>query len=205
MAYIYQIENDINHKLYVGKTELTIEQRFAQHCKDAFRQKMEKRPLYDAMQKYGVEHFHISILEETSDPDEREIFWIEQLNTFKNGYNATKGGDGKHYCDYELVYSLYQEGKNQKEISKLLHYDEKTVRKILNNFQISHEDRNKRGRIKLSQKVLQLDKNTEEILAIYPSISEALRQFGVTNSGHISDVCQGKRKTAYGYKWKYTK
>ena len=28
MAYIYKIENDINGKIYIGKTELTIEKRF---------------------------------------------------------------------------------------------------------------------------------------------------------------------------------
>jgi hypothetical protein len=28
MAYIYKIENDINGKVYIGKTELTIEKRF---------------------------------------------------------------------------------------------------------------------------------------------------------------------------------
>lgn len=26
----------------------------------------------------------------------------------------------------------------------------------------------------------------------------------VNNMGHIGDVCRGKRKTAYGYIWKYT-
>ena len=28
MAYIYKIENDINGKLYIGKTEFSIEKRF---------------------------------------------------------------------------------------------------------------------------------------------------------------------------------
>ena len=31
MAYIYQITNDINGKIYIGKTERTIEERFKEH------------------------------------------------------------------------------------------------------------------------------------------------------------------------------
>ena len=51
-------------------------------------------------------------------------------------------------------------------------------------------------------KVEQIDKDTGEIIAIYPSISEAERKTGIKNS-HICWCCKGKRKTAHGYKWKY--
>lgn len=74
MAYIYQIENDINGKIYIGKTEFSIEKRFKEHCADAFKEKSEKRPLYAAMRKYGIEHFHISLIEETDNSSEREIY-----------------------------------------------------------------------------------------------------------------------------------
>ena len=88
MAYIYKITNDINGKIYIGKTEFSIEKRFNEHCKDAFKPRKEKRPLYSAIQKYGVEHFHITLIEETDNPNEREIYWIEKLQSFKYGYNA---------------------------------------------------------------------------------------------------------------------
>ena len=55
MAYIYKITNDINDKIYIGKTNFSIEKRFQEHCKDAFRKRNEKRPLYNAMKKYGIE------------------------------------------------------------------------------------------------------------------------------------------------------
>ena len=84
MAYIYQIINDINQKIYIGKTEFSIEKRFKEHCYDAFRANNEKRPLYSAMRKYGVEHFHIELIEETDNPEEREIYWIEKKQSFKN-------------------------------------------------------------------------------------------------------------------------
>ena len=94
---IYIITNDINDKVYVGKTMHSIEKRFKEHCKDSKKERNEKRPLYNAMNKYGIKHFKISLLEEcdSENAEEREIYWIEYYNSYKNGYNATKGGDGK--------------------------------------------------------------------------------------------------------------
>ena len=106
MAYIYQITNKINGKVYIGKTEFSIEKRFKEHCRDFLREKNEKRPLYAAMRKYGVENFEISLIEETDNPNEREIFWIEYFGTFKYGYNATLGGDGTIIYNHNLIISL---------------------------------------------------------------------------------------------------
>ena len=94
MAYIYQIVNDINQKIYIGKTEFSIEKRFKEHCQDAFRERNEKRPLYAAMRKYGIENFHIELIEETDNPVEREIYWISTLQTRTKGYNILPGGAG---------------------------------------------------------------------------------------------------------------
>lgn len=82
---------------------------------------MEKRPLYSAIRKYGIENFKIEEIEECSDVivNEREVYWIEKLQTFKNGYNATMGGDGKHYLDYDLICETYLEVKNLKETAKI--------------------------------------------------------------------------------------
>ena len=131
MAYIYQITNDVNQKIYIGKTENSIEKRFKEHCWDASRERNEKRPLYNAMRKYGVEHFHIELIEETDNPEEREIYWIEKKQSFKNGYNATIGGDGRKYIDYDLVVKTYQDLQNIKLVAKQLNHDESTISKIL--------------------------------------------------------------------------
>lgn len=56
--------------------------------------------------------------------------------------------------------------------------------------------------IKLSKPVLQIDKNTNEIIAEFLSISEAQRQLGYNQSG-ISNCCNGNRKTCCGFKWQY--
>lgn len=97
MGFIYKIVNNVNNKLYVGKTTQTIEKRFKEHIKNA--KNKVNRYLYDAMNKYGYENFHAELIEECDDTilSDREIFWIKELNTFwlnGFGYNMTIGGDG---------------------------------------------------------------------------------------------------------------
>ena len=54
---------------------------------------------------------------------------------------------------------------------------------------------------RFSKPVLQLDLNNN-IINRFSSASEAERQLNGKGS-HVSCCCLGKRKTAYGYKWKY--
>ncbi|QGJ84989.1 HNH homing endonuclease [Lactococcus phage P1048] len=48
--------------------------------------------------------------------------------------------------------------------------------------------------------VYQIDKDTDEIIKSFDSITQATRETGVL---HISGVCLGNRRTAGGFKWKY--
>lgn len=51
-----------------------------------------------------------------------------------------------------------------------------------------------------------LDKDTKEILKTFDSIANASKFLEKEHAGsHISDVCKGKRQTAYGYMWEYVK
>ena len=205
MAYIYKIINDINQKIYIGKTEFSIQKRWNEHCNDYLKTTLEKRPLYAAMRKYGIEHFHIELIEETKNPEEREKYWIQYYNSFKNGYNATIGGDGKKFLDYDLIISLWRDQKlSIRQISKLLNCDAGQVSKILESYDISKEEKIKRKVLYTSNKVIQIDPITDKAIAIYDSIAEAERAMGNQNgSRHIGSVCLGKRKTAYKYKWAY--
>lgn len=208
---IYKIYNDVNDKLYIGKTVSSIEKRFQEHCDDSKKERCEKRPLYNAMNKYGIEHFFIELIEECDlkELSEKEIYWIGYYNSYKNGYNATLGGDGKILYDYDLIVQLYQNGLTGKEIANQLVCDIDAVRKALLSAGLNPND----NMIKLlSKKVEMHDKETNELLKIFDSQMDAGRWLKENNktedkklsrvSGRIGDVCNGKRKTAYGYKWK---
>ena len=205
MPYIYKITNLINQKIYIGKTTTSIKDRWNSHWNDSKKIDISNRPLYKAFNKYGKENFKIELLEECSieELNSKEVYWIEKLGSFKYGYNATKGGDGKSYADYDLIYNLYKQNYTIKDIHQLTNYDISTIRKAIEFHGISHEERIKRGYEKIQHSVAKLDKDTEEIIEIYNSIKDAYNSINKQHSGHIANVCNGKRKTAYGYKWKY--
>ena len=212
MAYIYQITNDVNGKIYIGKTEGSIEQRFKEHCQDSKRPEIQHRPLYAAMQKYGTEHFHIELIEETDNPNECEQYWIEQKGSFKNGYNATLGGDGQRLIDYDLVVRTYKEVQNCNKVAELLHIHKDSVQKILHIRNIDITRGPIVSAIQSSKPVLMIDKTTKEVLNAFSSTADAARYLidnRLTNCKlktiryHISEVCNGKRKTAAGFIWKY--
>lgn len=191
-------------------TSRTLEQRWQEHCKDINRVEIEKRPLYSAMKKYGIEHFHMKKIEECSieDMSEREKYWIEYYGTFKNGYNATIGGDGRPYIDYDLVVATYKELQNQKETAEKLNISVDTVHIALVAFNEYIYPSNIVSQQKMGKIVNQYDLNGNFIQS-FPSAksaAESLNKITSTSRGassHITDVCKGKRKTAYGYKWKF--
>lgn len=207
MPYIYKITNDVNGKTYVGKTVFSLEKRFQEHIQDSSRERCKDRPLYRAMNKYGIQHFHIELLEECpidDDLNEREIYWINKLNSYHYGYNATYGGDGKSYLDWDIIYRTYLATESILETSKILGHDAGYIGKIIKLYGVQSEDIHKNATKKLEKPVAMLDKKTGEVLRTFCSIADAERFSGNKfHGGHISQVCSGKRKTAYGYKWIY--
>ena len=137
MAYIYKIENDINDKIYIGKTNFSVEKRFKEHCADSKRNRKEKRPLYNAMSKYGEEHFYISVIEECSSDkaSEREKYWIKYYNSYNDGYNATIGGDGKTLINYKKFLELYDTTSlTSSEIAKILNCSIDSIKNIVSQY-----------------------------------------------------------------------
>ena len=90
---IYSILNKVNGKRYIGQTQQDLSKRWGQHIQES--KTFSDRPLYRAISKYGVGMFTVRIIEEDIPIDklsQRESYWIEQFDTYKNGYNATTGG-----------------------------------------------------------------------------------------------------------------
>ena len=73
MGFVYKIINKKNNKMYIGKTNYTIEDRFKEHIKDSKR--YLDRPLYRAFNKYGIENF---IIEKIGEYPEEQLNEMEQ-------------------------------------------------------------------------------------------------------------------------------
>lgn len=215
VSRIYKITNDINNKVYVGKTTNTLEQRFKEHYSDSQKRKEEKRPLYSAIKKYGIEHFKISLIEEcpTEKENEREIFWIAYYKGYENGYNATLGGEGVCIYSREEILSLLNQGKTTKEICDKLKCCKDVVYNVAHSFNVSlnvKENKLQQEMKSSRKKVYQLDKKTNEILQEFDSYSSAAKWLienkyakGAKNgiTSHIGEACKGKIKSAYQFKW----
>lgn len=204
MGYIYCITNLINSKRYVGKTVNDIQHRFEEHCKDSQKERCEKRPLYDAFKKYGIENFKIEEVEYVEDDnklDEREIFWIKELDTYgKNGYNATVGGDGKLLYDHNEIIELYRMGYNTLQVSQKLGCDASTVTTVLR----AHGIKSRGKSVMVDQ--FDLAGNYVQTFDSTKDAKDWLISKGLTtNKGAhrvISDCINGRRgNTMYGYKW----
>ena len=208
-GYIYVITNDINGNQYVGKTTETLEERFKQHIKDSKKRRCEKRPIYDAMNKYGVEHFSIKELEQCDLENlaTQEQYWVDKLDTYYNGYNATRGGDGKILYDYIVIVEDYQDGYLVKEICAKYGCDKSVIRRALNcaGIENGQENRHKRDR----HHIAQYDKNNNFIQEFESQVKAAEYLIKQGSKGKITSistnigrVLKGQRKTAEGYIWK---
>ena len=87
-----------NNKCYVGWTGRTVSNRWQRHKDDAFKNR-DNRKFYNAIRKYGTDCWNVETLLEVSSIEEaksKEIELIEHFDSYRQGYNATKGGDGNN-------------------------------------------------------------------------------------------------------------
>lgn len=177
MSYIYCITNHVNGKKYIGKTTSSVSKRW------------KDRPLYRAMNKYGIDSFSIEMLEECSSKEssERETYWINEFKTYGNGYNATTGGDGSIIWNYDEIRELYAAGHSMKDTAKIVGCHPDTVSKVVKDIKRSHNNSKSRcGSCKPPVKIEQY--NEDMLVQVFDSVADAAKH---------------KTKTAYGYRWEY--
>lgn len=215
MGYIYKITNDINGKSYIGKTLKSVNERFDEHLRESGRLHRNARPLYSAMKKYGKEHFHVEMIEETPDSilSERESYWIKHFDTYSNGYNATSGGDGVVLFDEDSIFTELILCPYPTEVAKRIGCSPDTVRSVAHKYGIDV------AKAKITSHVTNPMFEKKEIACgigdeyiKFESIADAARwlydsgKIKALKSGvrsHISECAKGKRSSAYGYYWYY--
>ena len=148
-----------------------------------------------------------------------EVSNLGKVRNIKSGRTLKPRLDKDGY----LVHGLYKNNKqNQLLLHRIIatafidnpeekpcvnHIDENKTNNDLSNLEWCtakenniHGTRIKRAAEKLSRKVIQLDLN-DNVLNIFKSMRQAERETGVL-VGNISSCCNGKTKSAGGYKWR---
>lgn len=180
---IYSIQNQLNHKRYIGYTTKTLNVRFRAHCKKS--KKPGNNHFHQAISKYGEAVWKLEILEnilEESDLGPREIFWIKEYDTFKNGYNSTEGGDGRGFI----------KGRKQEQ-----YHIQKRVESFKRHFE--NLDHPLKGRQISEEKKIQISKTLtgvkhSEERKLHQAEAARNRPKGVCNRcGKIIDICNLNR------------
>lgn len=190
IGYIYKITSP-NNKIYIGQTINKKQRRY--HYNKGFYKGQIK--LWNSTQKHNWNPSEtFEVIEECLSGEnkcflnEREKYWVNYFDSFKNGLNCNEGGFGN------TGYIASEETKNK--ISK---YHK-------NKPPMSDETKEKLRQINLGKTyetklIQQIDENGETI-KIWGGITECAKALNLNISG-ISKVLTGKSKTTKGYKFKY--
>jgi hypothetical protein len=193
MIGIYKIENKVNGKVYVGQS-IHIEQRWSEHKAELRGNYHHNAHLQSSWNKYGEDNFEFSIIEvfkKINKLNEREIYWINYYDSYKNefGYNLTTGGCGtRKYNDDDFYFAceLYSDkDMNPIEISTIIGADRKTIERWLHSateLGLCNYEPNKSNWIKV------ICLNTRQI---FDSVDTAQSYYKING---VSAACKGKHR-----------
>lgn len=241
MIGIYAIHNVVNDKYYIGQAQ-DINNRWIRHRSNLKNNTHDNSHLQNAYNKYGKENFEYLVIEECEiyELDEKEITYIQQYDSYNNGYNQDLGGKGcrgyRHTEEEILKMRMVQNPRAVLQLDMNLHVvnkwystshagktlnlsgrgikavcERKNRQKTIGGYYWIYEDEYLSGavdwdyylniNISKTKPINQYDLNMN-LIQTYPSAYVAEKETGYDNS-QISAVCNHKRKTAFGYVWRF--
>ena len=204
---------DLYHREIAEKWEISIEMVQGINTGRYWYQDQEVYPLQT---KHKSKSFHI---DQDGYHTQRQVYYcakcgceITRKATLCADCNKIESRKVDRPSKEELYKFLINNSGNFTLAGKTYGVTDNSVRKWCKAYDIPYHSANYRpekkinpnaGRTK-SKAVAQIDINTGAIIATYPSTGAAGRGIGKANgSSHIGAVCNGKRKIAYGYYWKF--
>lgn len=200
MVGIYKITNKVNGKVYVGKSE-DINKMF-EMCKNANDCPSKSLPIFSEISAYGVDKFEFNVLEEcpVSQLLEKETYYMNMYSLQETNAStdaskakgrASKGRKNNPNVGLGLRRHIHKMRTDEA-------YRAQMIEKYRNNRPNAIE-------------VDMMDKLTGEIIMTFPKIMEGARwirentKYVKADYSTINKVCKGNGKSAYGYKWQYTR
>lgn len=217
---IYKITNKLNNKSYVGQS-IDIFHRWKEHSMP-----YDNTKIHIAIKEQGIQNFIFEILEICSQDqlDEREIYWINQIDSYNEGYNMTTGGQSsysekvspyrKQVNQYDLDGNFLQSYPSLKiaiettgiwQIGECCREKRKTAGGYQWRYEEKHPSSENLGKCDApgtkEKPVVCYSKNKEKI-GEFKSIREAAKNTN-TNPITITRSCQNKRRAENGTYWFY--
>lgn len=225
-GYIVYKHTTPANKVYIGITSKSVNERWRNG--NGYKHSPH---FYAAIKKYGWDNIKHEVLFDNLTKEQAEQKEVELISTYNStnreyGYNSDSGGNVNRYHNEETKQKIRnahlgmkhtQETKDKISALKkgnknrLGQHQSSECKKKLSkyfkgkfagekNYFHSHKFTGKNN--KKSRAV-----NQYTIDGIFLKRWETTREFaksqGLINATHITAVCKGKRKTAYGYIWKY--
>ena len=228
MYSVYKHETP-NGKVYIGITKQRPTKRWL-HGQGYSKQSY----FFNAILKYGWDNISHEVLftgltREQAEEKEIELIAEYKSNQREFGYNIDYGGRvnrmsdetkekirqaniGKHHSKETCKKLSNLESERWKNAEYRQNQIEKRKGKTpWNKGRTTPEDvRQKQSDAKKGKYVGALHHNSKKIInldtgQIYDSIGLIAKELNIKNGTHIVEVCKGKRKKAYGYRWAYYK
>ena len=131
-----------------------------------------------------------------------------RINEYESIHLISNCGKEKNFYVHRLIALTFIQNPNNYNVVN--HIDENKLNNCIDNLEWTTPSGNSKH--SLAKKVQQIDISTGKIINTFDSIMEAYENIKTTNSKINSDnawgigqVCSGKYKTAYGYKWEFVK
>lgn len=196
---VYVHINKTNSKKYVGITSQKVEYRW-NHGRAYTRNPHFK----SAIQKYGWDGFEHIVLYDSLTEHEAKAKEIELISKWQTrdrrfGYNSTAGGEG--LTGYVPSDELRKKWSDLRTGTKR---SDETKKRMSESSALRRPDVRKKSNEAKYKKVSAFTIDGV-LVKTFESIVAASNELGLTNAqkGHISDCCNGLRKSSGGYKWKY--
>lgn len=199
-VYIVYKRTSPSGKVYIGLTSGTMDFRAGVN---GYKYK-SCTYFWSAIEKYGWNNFTHEILFDDLTFDEacekeKEMIAFYRSNEREFGYNLTDGGQGcsGHSPSQELkdMWSEMYTGEGNP------FYGKKHTAEVKNKISNTNKGKYIGGNSPRARAVNKIDLKTNEVIQTYECAKTASKN--ETERKHIVECCQGKRRSASGYKWQY--